>query len=233
MKKLLIITLGILIPFASQAAPGWHDLKVGTFTSLEVVNDLDVTCRAVPDSVGCVRFFCEDELASSIMFENKGTNLKVMTSPDFMDAPEKLPAVIVYTDALEKVQSSSERHVHIEMPAKCPKFKAVLIGNGTIDVTDLSTTRLIGVIATGNGNLNIAGTADDTLFKLTGTGKIVAHNLSCNKVTCHVFGGGEIFCHPTEELVLKGLGSTRVYYKGKPAKIKKTGLGKLISMDDQ
>lgn len=43
---------------------------------------------------------------------------------------------------------------------------------------------------------------------------------------------GEIFCYPGNELVLKGLGSTRVYYRGKPSKIKKSGLGKLLPMDE-
>ena len=115
-------------------------------------------------------------------------------------------------------------------PAKCAKFKAVLIGNGNLEVSGINAHRVIGILATGNGKVRLSGHGEDTLLKLKGTGSIEADDLYDDKVTCHVLGGGEIYCYP-KEIVLKGLGSTRVYYRGTPDKITKSGLGKLLPLE--
>ncbi len=84
----------------------------------------------------------------------------------------------------------------------------------------------------GKGVIKAQGTTSDAVMKLAGAGKIEAKSLKADKVSCHVFGGGEIHCRPLNELRLKGLGSTSVYYYGNPDRIKKQGIGKLIHATD-
>lgn len=166
------------------------------------------------------------------MFDRtKQDRLKVYISPDFIDEIDNLPEIIVYTDKLEMVKSSSNKTVNIVDPARVLKFNARLIGNGRLNVTGLDTDRAVGEIVTGNGVLSLQGRGNDTLLKLTGTGTIQAHDLDAEKVTCHVFGSGDIYCYPQDTLVLKGLGSTRVHYRGLPKTIKKSGFGKLLPME--
>lgn len=231
MKRLLLLVAFTSMALSALCAGRWHELKVGAFAALEVVNNIRVTCKFLPDSVGYVRYFTEDDKADAVILDrSKPSRLKVMASPDFADKTEQIPHIYVYTDMLESVQSDSEKSVTVINPAKCAKFKAVLIGNGLLEVTGLDAHRVVGVLATGNGRVKLSGHGEDTLLKLTGTGTIEAHDLSADKVTCHVFGGGEIYCFP-KEIVLKGLGSTRVYYRGTPEKITKSGLGKLLPLE--
>lgn len=150
MKKLLTLALILITGLNLAAAGRQHELKTGAFTSLEVINDIEVVCRFVPDSVGTVTFFCDESMADAIIFDrSKPNRLKVMLSPDFIDRIDELPRVYVYTDMLEHVESSSEKAVLVENPPKCPKLKGILIGNGKLDITGIDTSRLIGVLATG------------------------------------------------------------------------------------
>lgn len=232
MKKALATIAIIASVISLQAACRWHELQVGAFSSLEIENDLEVTCKFTPDSVGYVRFMCDDAHSDAFIFDKtKPTRLKIMISPDFIDnIPET--TILVYTDSLKHVRSSSSRTVRIEPQDHVSKFKGVLIGNGNLTIDNISAGHVTGVLATGNGTVAISGRAKTSVLKLTGTGCIQAQMLESDKVVCHVFGGGDIFCMPFQELILKGLGSTRVHYRGKPAKIKKSGFGKLIPLDD-
>lgn len=225
---MLVACLGIR---AAEGRP--HVLKVGNFTALEVINDLNVVCRFIPDSVGMVCFVCPEEMADAVIFEKRGTKLKVMVSPDFIDKTEGLPTVTVYADILESVRSESPKSVLVDSPGKCPAFKAMLVGNGKLDIKNLNTPRFIGTLGTGAGTLTVNGNGGDTLLKLVGAGAIHAHNLNSTKVTCHLFGGGKILCNPTDELVMKGMGSTKVYYRKKPGKIKNHGLAGAPALMDE
>ena len=225
MKKLFALLIMLAAFCGLKAAEGRpHVLKVGNFTALEVINDLNVACRFNPDSAGMVRFVCPEEIVDAVLFEIRGNKLKVMISPDFIDKTEDLPSITVYADMLESVRSESARRVLVDSPAKCPSFKAILVGNGKLDIRNLNTPRFIGTLGTGSGALTVNGTGGDTLLKLVGAGAILSHELESTKVTCHLLGGGKILCNPIDELVIKGMGSTKVYYRKKPGKIKNHGL---------
>lgn len=232
MKKISPLLLLLISALTISAKTHRYEIKTEPFTKLDVVNDLAVDCKFVPDSIGYVVFNYPDELADAIYIENKGKGkLKLMISPDFIDKDIELPKLTVYADMLESVQSNSEKTVRVIDLPRAPKFSVRLIDNGRIEVTGINVTQLVAQIATGNGSILLEGKAGDAVYKLTGTGSIQAQNLNASKVSTHVLGGGEIFCWPQTELVLKGLGSTRVYYRGTPGTIKKSGFGKLIPMN--
>ena len=62
---------------------------------------------------------------------------------------------------------------------------------------------------------------------MAGTGTIQADMLKATDVTCQYVGGGSISTYPLNNLTAKGIGSTRIHYRGNP-KIKHRGGGKLI-----
>lgn len=208
-----------------------HELKVGEFTTLRVMNDMDVICKCMSDSAGYVCYECPEEDTDAVMFEIGGQKLNVMISPDFIGKSERVPLVCVYTDSLNFIESSSAGRVRIENLPDLKRFKAVLMDNGRLEIPDIHVEKLIAAIATGSGTIDIKGTAGEAVYKLVGTGHIKAHELVADKIICHVFGGGDIFCYPKNQIVLKGLGTTRVYYRGTPGKVKKSGLGKLLPLD--
>lgn len=210
-----------------------YEVKTGDFTKLNVPDNLNVVYECDKAKAGTARFECEDKMADALMFTNTGDGkLKVQLSADYVGKDLDYPVVHVYSEFLTELESSSGLKVDIKGLPRGPELKAVLFGNGTIELHDLDLTKLTAALMTGHGTIKIGGKTDNALFKLAGTGTIDASGMDASKVTCHVFGGGEIHCHPIKELKLKGLGSTTVYYSGSPEKIKKQGIGKLVRVGD-
>ena len=231
MTRLLNI---LLIALCGFGVAGARTIKVNTgdFHTLKVFDDLQVIYNADPQKAGTAEYECDERYADALMFTVNGTDLKIQVAPDFLGREDELPVIYVYSNRLQNVESSSTKKVEINRLPACPEFRAILMDNGSIDINNLEATKVVAKILSGHGTINISGKTPDAVLELTGTGTIRANNLIANKVSCHVFGTGEIFCTPLDEIKLKGLGTTRVYYTGNPAKVKKHGLGKLIHVGD-
>lgn len=228
----LFALITLLIAGATSARV--YEVKTGTFTKLNVPDNLEVVYINDASKAGIATFECEDEYADALMFENTGSGkLKVEISPDFIGENLKLPVIYVYSEFLTELESSSEKTVKVQALKRAPQFKVTLFGNGTVDLQDIDVDKVTIAAMTGHGLIRLSGKARDALYKVTGSGNIDASSLIADKVTCHVFGGGEIHCAPIDELKLKGLGSTTVYYSRTPAKIKKQGIGKLVKEDSK
>lgn len=232
MKRIFYLFLMALCG-ALAASARVYEVKTGEFNKLNVPDNLNVVYECDQAKSGTARFECEDSMADALMFTNTGDGkLKVQLSADFIGKNLDYPTIYVFSEFLTEVESSSENKVVIKSLPRSPEFKAVLFGNGAIELCGMNLNKLTAALMTGHGLIKIDGNVGNALFKLAGTGHIDASGLEADKVSCHVFGGGEIHCRPKEELKLKGLGSTTVYYSGKPAKIKKQGIGKLVHVGD-
>lgn len=66
---------------------------------------------------------------------------------------------------------------------------------------------------------------------MVGTGTISADRLEADVVQCKILGSGSIGCWPLQKLNVRGIGSTKVYYKGDP-QVKKSGGGKLYPLPE-
>ncbi|MCM1004923.1 MAG: DUF2807 domain-containing protein [Prevotella sp.] len=210
------------------------EYKVNTneFTKLKVSDNINVVYKCDPSRNGTATFECPDNLAGALMFENNGKGkLTVEIAPDYIGKEIDLPTVYVFSEFLTEVESSSAKKVQITELPRIAELKATLFGNGTLELIDIDTHKVSAASMTGHGTIKINGKAADALFKVAGNGKIDGNGLEATKVTCHVFGAGEIHCKPIDELKLKGLGSTTVYYSGNPKQIKKQGIGKLVKED--
>lgn len=230
-KNLCLLAL-LQLPFAGMAEKHYYELNVGDFNKLKIQDNANVIYRCNPDSAGYAAFHAEPEFADAFIFSNnnKGT-LKIQVNTDDLGQPG-LPTLLVYSNFLSEIENSSEFTTMVETIAPCAKFKAKLIGNGKLVADNLNCTDIEAVISTGNGTIVLSGTTSSLSLKMVGTGVIQADNLMAKHVNCQKLGTGSIGCWATESLNVKGIGTTKVYYKGNPSEIKKSGGGQLIKLDD-
>lgn len=232
MKRLFVI-LSVLMTLCLPALAG--DLKdfvleVGQFDKIRIDDNVNVVYRQDPDSTGYVSFRGLEEFADAFIFTvNKGTLRVQVTTEDV--GKEGLPTLHIFSDFLTSVTNSSAFSVLVTDLAPCPELKINLIGNGTITVDDIKATKLSARLTTGNGTINLSGKVKQATYSMVGTGTIQADRLVAEKVTCQIMGSGTIGCSPLDDLCVKGIGSTKIYYTGDP-KVSKKGGGKLFRIPD-
>ncbi len=232
MKKFLILFFALIALSASADSAHLKEyvLNLGQFDKIRVDDNVNVVYRQNPDSTGCASFRSTEEFADAFIFTvNNGTLRVQVTTEDV--GKEGLPTLNLFSDFLTSITSSSDFEVRVADLAPCPELKVNLIGNGTITVDDIRATKLSAKLSTGNGTLNLSGSVQEATFSMIGTGTIQADRLRSGKVNCHIMGSGTIGCWPLDKLCVKGIGSTKIYYKGEP-KVKKNGGGKLFQIPE-
>ena len=232
MKKLLLLSTiafaAVAIPFAGKAETVFY--KAGPFDKLQVRGDIDVVYRCNPDSTGMVAY--DDSICKGEPLEVTASNGKVSIKVIPENAHDvTLPTVYVYSDFLTEAKNEGNGLMRIEHAATVPTFKATLIGNGKIVVSNLTASSVKGNLETGNGEIVIAGKCREASLRMVGTGTIMADQLEADKVTCFCLGSGTIGCWAETKLDVRGLSSTEIYYRGNP-ELKKVGAAKLIPLDE-
>ena len=137
----------------------------------------------------------------------------------------------LYSRFLTEVRNSGDSTLVVNSPKSTVKFKAEVIGNGRIVVRDIDCSKFDGAINTGNGTLVVTGTCTEATLTNTGVGTIQADNLKAERASCRFFGKGTTGVWATELLQVKGALPGKLYYRGKPEKIKNYSVGvKIIPM---
>lgn len=219
------------LTFLQGRAQDTYKVEVGQFDKIQVLDNVNVVYRCNPDSTGFMQYRGAKEFADAFIVTPKpdGT-LKIQVSTEDVGHPD-LPVLYVYSDFLTSVENSSSFSLIVENPAPCAEFKAKQVGNGTVTVENLKTNKLMASLATGNGTVNVSGSALTAVLKMVGTGIISADRLEAEDVQCKILGSGTIGCWAENNLSVKGIGSTKIYYKGDP-NIKKSGGGKLFPLPE-
>lgn len=231
MKLIKFLLAFLTIGFPAMSFAGSYLVEVGQFEKLKVTGNLNVIVKNVADSIGYARYDASLGDNDIFSFSTKGDGaLKIQPSDDNWGM-EELPVIWVYTDYLSSIESYSEKRVEIYDMPPCTSFSAKLVGNGTIFVNHIKATNVSASITTGNGSIIISGQCINANFKMVGAGLISADRLVAENVKCRILGTGSIGCWPVDNLNVAGLGSTKIYYKGKP-NIKKSGGGKLFELPD-
>lgn len=207
-----------------------YKVEVGQFDKLKVTDNVNVVYRCLPDSSGYIQYVGSKEFADAFIITPKNGTLKIQVSTEDVGNPD-LPTLFVYSDFLTSVENSSSFSVTVENPAPCAEFSVKEIGNGSITVENLKANVVKATIATGKGTVNISGKCQEAEFKMVGTGVISADRLEANDVKCLILGSGSIGCWPVEKMSVKGIGSTKIYYKGDPV-VKKSGGGKVFRLPE-
>lgn len=205
-------------------------VNVGQFDKIKVCDNVNVVYKCLPDSTGFVQYRGDKQFADAFILTPKGGELKIQVSTEDVGNPD-LPVLYVYSDFLTSVENSSSFSLVIENPAPCAEFKAVQIGNGSITVESIKTNKVTASLATGNGTVTISGIAKDASYRMVGTGIISADRLEAENVQCKILGSGTIGCWALKNLAVKGIGTTKIYYKGDP-KVKKAGGGKIYPLPE-
>lgn len=236
--SLLIFIFLISLPLNSEAnrnpaneqAMTTYSHNVGDFVNLSVQNNVNVIYTNTKDTIGQVSYSSTPEFKDAFIFENNGKGtLKIQVQTDLVGNPN-LPTLYVSSGKLEKVENYSDFNVNIESNIKTEVFTASLVGNGSINFNDIDAANVNVKVTAGMGTIIVAGSCTNANFQLYGAGTIDADRLKARNVNCKILGGGSISCYPSSMLNVKGIGSTKIYYRGNP-EIKRRGGGKLIQID--
>lgn len=230
MKK-YIAALMACAAFALPAMADVYEYEPGPFDRIVVRADVDIVYRNVPDSVGYIRYESARDFSNKLDVScNKGklTILDKMTDEDY----GKLPTLYMYSDYLLSVSYEGTGTVDVEMVSATPTFSAKLTGNGKIVCSDINSTEFSANIVTGNGSIVARGKCTKAKFSLTGAGLIQADELVADDVKCSVMGTGSIGCRPLDNLDVRGIGTTKIYYYGNPT-VKKMGGARLEKMAEE
>lgn len=231
MKKYLLILIAAFCVFGMGAQEVEdYKIEVGQFDKLKISDNVNVVYRCLPDSSGFVQYRGRKEFANAFILTPKDGTLKIQVTTEDVGNPD-LPTLYVYSDFLTSVENASNFSLFVDNPAPCAEFKVKEVGNGNITVENIRANTVNASIATGNGTINISGQCERANLNMLGTGIISTDRLEAETVNCKILGGGSIGCWPQQKLSVKGIGSTKIYYKGDPS-VKKSGGGKLFRLPE-
>ena len=228
MKRLLLLTLFAFTIFAAGAQEKTYTLKVGRFDKVKITDNVNVIYRSVPDSTGIVVFTGTENFANAFIFTNNKGELRVQVNTEDVNDPD-LPVLHIYSDYITSIENSSEFTTTVENSVSVPSFYVKQIGNGKIVATNINAGSVTAHLATGKGTITLTGNTEKAQYKMVGTGTIQASTLEALTVKCSILGTGDIICWPVKNLDVRGIGTTKIYYKGNP-KIKKVGGGKVFPL---
>jgi len=220
-KQLIVL---LLAATAFMAYAGEMTYEVGPFDKLSLLGDINVIYRSVPDSVGIAVYHSDSDFSDAIEISNAKGKLTVKEMPDH--GLGQVPTIYVYSDYISQVRNEGNATVIVELSASTPTLSARLVGNGRIVCENVSSPEVKASISTGNGDIILRGKCRQATFDLAGTGLIQADGLEARTVKCNVIGTGSIGCWPVENLDVRGIGTTKIYYRGEP-KVKKVGGARL------
>ena len=233
---LLVFLAAATLGVSAQDGLGRYEVKVGDFKVLRVINDINVDYVCNPDSAGMAVFYTTADKASAFMFDNnmKG-KLSIQLATDEALAPKGLPTLRVYSRFLQEAQNDGDSLLRVVSVAPAPKLKVKLTANGRVVANNLSGTDIEAAIVTGNGKIEVTGSCSEASLRCTGAGEVAADGLVADRVKCFLVVTGSIRCNVNGgPLSIKGSGTGKIYYKGKPSEIKSLQLGtiKAVPIDD-
>lgn len=233
MKKILILLAVMTSLVTGAQVPKQHfAVNMGDFSELRVVDAINVEYACNPDSAGYVVFDSDPSMASSILLSNDKYTLRIQLQTDGITLT-RLPLVRVYSTYLNSAENSGDSTLTVNPPAPGPSLKLRVVGNGRIVAKNLKANLIEGKLDTGRGSMFLSGNTMWVKLRTVGTGSIEAGALKAEKCNIFMSGTGSVDCWVTGELTVTGLGSGKVYCKGRP-KVKNRTLGtvKVVDMDE-
>lgn len=213
MKRILSAIIALCAITAVNAA--LRTINVGEFNELVVNDGINVVYSNAKDSVGLVSFDIERQYTSYIMAERSKGKLKIVLDPAAA-ALKTLPTVYVYSSYLYKAENSKDSTLTIRNVAPGAKVDITLQGNGKIIARNLDAVNISLRLLTGKGTIIASGKCDNLTVSNVGTGEIQSDEVTAKNVKASLMGTGTIGCSASETLSVKGLGSGKIYYIGKP-----------------
>ncbi len=227
--KYLTLLIFTLLMGCLQMSAKQFTLPVGQFSKVSVDDNVNVVYVGADGSPSRVTYEGDQKYAKAFIITHKGNKLRIQVETIYVDDPE-LPTLYVYSDFLENASLSSESTLTLKSVAPGSNIELSVMGNGSIIAENIKATKVGASIKSGNGTISISGHCQTANFNMLGNGTIQADRLEAVTVNCKMLGQGSIGCWPSEELKVRGIGNTKIYYKGSP-KIDKKGGGKLFPLE--
>lgn len=235
MKRVLIsLICMVVMTLTAGAQVTRHQVQVGNFSRLALLDDINVNYRCNADSAGIAVFTCTQDVADHFIFSLSDKGRLSIQVDDEYERQGHLPTITVYSASLDEVENSGDSILRIMGMPPMKAFKVRLTDNGKIIARGVCASQLELQILSGKGKIIADGSCDDLSLRLIGTGEIQADQVDAVNVTCRIMGTGRIGCNVNGGLLkVSGSGTGKVYYKGTPSKVtvRKLGTIKAIPME--
>ena len=235
MRRVLIsLLLAVTATLVTSAQVERHEFKVGDFSRLTLIDDINVNYRCNADSAGMVVTTCSQEVLDHILFKLSSKGRLSIQLDDFIERMDNQPTLTIYSSSLDEAENDGDSTLRVMGLPPMKAFKARLTDNGKIIVRGVHASQLELHILSGKGKIIAEGSCDDLSLRLVGTGEIQADEVGAVNVSCRIIGTGSMGCNVQGgELKVNGSGTGKVYYKGNPSKVsvRKLGTIKAIPID--
>lgn len=230
MKRIVFFTLLVVMVFGvSHAEMTRYDVNVGDFNRLAVSADINVVYRCNPDSAGHAVFVTDVRRADVVMFSNNSKGQLTISLSSEARQLRDLPVVTVFSSYLTEVHNAGDSALVIaSLLPRLPNLKVRLSDNGSVDVPHATADNLELHIITGKGRITAAGECAKLTITNLGKGEVNAAQVTARDVSCRITGTGNVYCRLYDGVLdVKGAGTGKVYYYGKPKKVKMLKLGSI------
>lgn len=227
--KIKILMIAAVLLTALQISAKQFTMPVGQFSKLSVDDSVNVVYVGGDGSPSRATYDGDAKYAHAFLITHKGDKLRIQVETAYVGDPE-LPTIYVYSDFLKNASLSADATLTLKSVAPTSELSVSVMGNGTLIADDLKVTKIGAAIKSGNGTISLSGHAQTADFTMVGNGTIQADRLQAVTVNCKILGQGSIGCWPDEHLKVRGIGNTKIYYKGTP-EIEKKGGGKIFPLE--
>lgn len=234
MKHLLITAISIVCGLSAMAQSQRYELTVGDFTSLNVLDNINVVYESDNKLAGTVVFETTQEMADGLIFNNNTHGkMTIQVSTEVLNRKD-LPTLHIYSTLLSMAENAGDSTLTLRNVKPLNTLKTMLSDNGRINVENIDVKQLELLLITGKGVIQASGQCEKMVAKVLGKGSIDALEVTAQKIQCGMMGTGIIDCTAQgSELSVRGSGTGRVNYLGQPSKItvRKLGPLKVTRMD--
>ena len=227
--KIKILMIAAVLLTALQISAKQFTMPVGQFSKLSVDDSVNVIYVGGDGSPSRATYDGDAKYAHAFLITHKGDKLRIQVETAYVGDPE-LPTIYVYSDFLKNASLSADATLTLKSVAPTSELSVSVMGNGTLIADGLKVTKIGAAIKSGNGTISLSGHAQTADFTMVGNGTIQADRLQAVTVNCKILGQGSIGCWPDEHLKVRGIGNTKIYYKGTP-EIEKKGGGKIFPLE--
>ena len=233
-KTLISVLLATTTVLLASAQVERHEIKVGNFTRLALIDNINVNYRCNADSAGLAVLTCSQDIVDHLLFNlsNKG-RLSIQVDDEY-ELRGHLPTIIIYSSTLDEAENAGDSTLRITGLPTMKAFKVRLTDNGKIIVRNIHSSQLELQLLSGKGTIIASGECDNLALRLIGTGEIQADQVEATDVSCRIMGTGTLGCKVNGGfLKVSGSGTGKVYYKGNPSKVTVHKLGTIKAIPMQ
>ncbi len=222
-KKILSTLLLMLACVAANAQTQQvekFNVKVGDFSHLYLMDNIDVVYIQDAAKAGTVTFTATKRMANCIIFTNNGKGkLKIEVQEDLI-GNAKTPVLTIYSSNLTDVENAADSTLTVKSLEVGERFGVNSTANGNVVLKKVDVGELSLSSFTGKGYIKASGKCKKLYARVLGKGIIYAEDLVADEIACRSTGNGLIQVNINGgELNVKGSGNGKVLYRGNPGKI--------------